>query len=489
MVGRRSLVMAITLMLVNGLNVAVGASARLHSQTYRAPHATPALTQSPTSTSTLTSTPTHTPTVTPKPMPDLVVVSITTDPCPLIKDQPGTVRVEVRNNGSAETTTTCWVGLYIDRAPLADPNRQGCSPALSVDQSEMVSYTVTLADIGYHYLTAWVDWLDWLPEEDEANNQKSEYVQVAEPTPTPPPTSTPIPTPTRQPGEPVNLVYNGDFEGAFVSREGLGEVADGWAPFVEAGGVPQFLKGTRKAKGRKSQRIWSDYVPFRAGIYQRVVGVTPGETYIARAQVLSIFGEGDTAIQGLNMGKQIGLDPQGGDDPSSPDVIWSDVNWEDRAWQEGEQALWVSATGGAGVITLFIRVNNAYGGHNDLFYIDEVSLYSFEPIPTTTQTPSPTATATPTSTSLPSPTLTSPPLRTLTPSATPLPLATATRTPLPTLTPERDQGEVWPIPASTPTLSPASSIIRQLIPRFFALVLAVILILTTAILYLQRATR
>jgi len=492
MTGRCSLVIAITLVLINGLNAAVGASALLHPLGDQTPTVTPTLTNTPThtptSTPTLTSTPTHTPTFTPTPLPDLVVVGITAHPSPLAKDRPGTVRVEIKNVGSAGTTTTCWVGLYIDCAPVADPDRQGCSPALSVNQSATISYTVTLADIGYHYLTAWVDFLEAVPELNEDNNQYSRSILVEEPTPTPTPTSTPLPTSTPRPGAPVNLVCNGRFEGAFISHEGLGEVADGWTAFVETAGAPQFLRGEEKAKGQSSQRIWSDYVPFRAGICQRIVGVTPGETYIARAEVLSIFGEGDTPVQGMNMGKQIGLDPKGGDDSSSPHVIWSDVNWEDRAWQEGEQALWVSATAEAGVITLFIRVDNVYGEHNDLFYLDEVTLYSFEPTPTSTQTPTPTATATSTSTPLPSPTMTSPPLRTSIPSATPLPLATATSTPLPALTAE-GEGQPPSIFTPTPIVLPTSSSIGRLIPLFFALALAIIITLTVAILWLQQASR
>ena len=474
------------------------------------PVLTPTATASPTPTSTYTPTPT--------PLPDLVVVSITTYPSPLVKDQPGTVRVEVKNKGSAATTTNCWVGLYIDRAPLGEPDQQRFSPALNVDQPAIVSFTVTLADVGYHPLTAWVDFLGAISEGNEDNNQYSDYIIVAEPTPTPTPTSTPLPTPTPtytplpsstptptpipsptptststptpsptptpRPGEPVNLVYNGGFEGAFVHYEGLGEVADGWTPFVETQGAPQFLRGKKRSEGQSSQRIWSDYVPFRAGIYQRITGVIPGQTYIARAAVLSIFGEGDKPIRGMNIGKQIGLDPKGGENPSSPSVVWSDVNWEDRAWQKGEKALWVSATAEASIITIFIRVNNVYGGHNDLFYVDEVTLYPFQPTPTPTRPSTPTAT--PTSTPFPSPTMPLPSLQTSTPSATPLSLATAISTSVPT-----SEGEGQPplTPTPTPSAPSTHSSIGRFILLFFALALGIIIMLTLAILWLQRTAQ
>ena len=436
-------------------------------------------------------------------MPDLVIANITTDPSPLVKGQLSTVHVEVKNEGSGQTMATCWVGLYIDRPPAGDPDQLMFSPPLAVDESVTVVYTIDLTDIGYHAFTAWADFLQTIPEEDEANNQHSVSIFVAEPTSTPTttstplptstptPTSTPLPTPTTRPGEMVYLVYNGDFEGEFISREGLGEVADEWAPFVETENKPQFLRGKERTKGQSSQRIWSDYVPFRAGIYQRVTGVTPGQNYIARAEMLSIFGVGDTPVPGMNMGKQIGLDPHGGEDASSSNVIWSDVSWEDRAWQEGERALWVSAIAEADAVTLFIRVDNVYGGHNDLFYIDEVTLHSSQATPTAaTQTPSPTATVTPP----PSSTATFVPLETLTPSATPLPLVTATSTPVLTPTQVNEEqpsssagSEEAPTP--TPTSMPTRRPIGRLVPILFVLALAIIVILIAAIMWLQPADR
>ena len=151
-------------------------------------------------------TPTSTPipsTPTPGPMPDLVVVDITTDPSPMVEDQLGTVQVEVKNQGSAEMVTTGWVGLYMDRVAEGDPDKQMFCPPLGVDESATVSYTVTLTDVGYHALTAWVDWLEAIPEENEANNQYSASILVAGPTPTPMPTATPKPTPIPPTATPV----------------------------------------------------------------------------------------------------------------------------------------------------------------------------------------------------------------------------------------------------------------------------------------------
>jgi hypothetical protein len=155
-----------------------------------------------------TTAPVPTSTLTPEPnKPDLVVVDITTNPSPMVEDQPGTMQVEVKNQGKAKMVTTCWVGLYIDRVAEADPDKKMFCPPLSVGESAIISYTVTLTDVGYHALTAWVDYLEEIAEEDETNNQHSASILVSEPTPTPmptpTPTHTPTPTPTATPATPT----------------------------------------------------------------------------------------------------------------------------------------------------------------------------------------------------------------------------------------------------------------------------------------------
>jgi hypothetical protein len=521
---KRVLVAVITIALVCEAGATAGVSVFGHVARAQTPLATPEATPTSIPTHAPTATLTRTPTATPVPpaLPDLTVLGITTDPSPLVKNQPGTVHVEVRNEGSGGTTGTCWVGLYVRRSPAGEPDQEMPIVTLDAGQSTTVLYTLSLAEVGHSALTVWIDWLGAMPEENEGNNQYSASILVAEPTPTPSSTSThvltvtpsrsstptatstpsatstwtPSPTPsvagtpastaTPGPGEPQNLVSNGGFETAFISHGALGEVAEGWTPFVETQGQPQFLRDDGEAVGQASQRIWSDYVPFRAGIWQRIAGVTSGQTYIARAQVLSVFGEGDTPVPGMNIGKQIGLDPQGGDDASSPNVVWSDMNWEDRTWQVGDTALWVSAVAKFDAMTLFVRVDNAYGGHNDLCYIDEVTLHSFEPVATPTQSLTPTNTATEASTAAP------PPDSTMTPSlsggstasATPLPKGTATSTPA-SVPPTLGVGQSSTSSVQTDASSPTERPIRRFIPLFFVLALVVIVGLVAAILWLQ----
>ncbi|MBL7184229.1 MAG: hypothetical protein ISS50_07245 [Anaerolineae bacterium] len=174
---------------------ALGAQQYLAWVTLAGPSPEPPVTEEPTP---MVTTPGPTSTPTPGLMSDLVVMDITTDPSPMVEDQPGTVQVEVKNQGSAGTVTTCWVGLYIDRVAEADPDKKMFCPPLSVGETVVISYTVTLADVGYHSVTAWVDWLEAIPEEDETNNQHSARI-LCELMPTPTPVRTPTPTVTPTP--------------------------------------------------------------------------------------------------------------------------------------------------------------------------------------------------------------------------------------------------------------------------------------------------
>jgi hypothetical protein len=180
----------------------------------------PSATPTPIPTSTPTPTPTPTSTPTPSPRPDLRVVSVTSDPSPMTKDQPGTVLVKVKNQGSAAMVTTCLVSLYIDRPAEAKADKLMVCPPLGVGDSATISYTVTLDEAGYHLLTAWADMLEAIPEMDETNNQDSAPILVAEPptpTPTPTPTNTPPPTttpvtpsvtPSVTPPSVIHLIFN-----------------------------------------------------------------------------------------------------------------------------------------------------------------------------------------------------------------------------------------------------------------------------------------
>jgi hypothetical protein len=279
--------------------------------------------------------------------------------------------------------------------------------------------------------------------------------------------------------EPENLIVNWSFEDGFYPYPMGGGVANCWVAFVEETippATPPIFRLTgyddfpEAIEGIHSQRIWSDGTGFIAGIHQQVSGVTPGVAYKAWVVWAAVKSSGTDEFI---MGRKIGIDPYGGTDPRSPDIVWSPEIWgyDKRQFE----LLKVSAVAQAETITVFLRVDNHVTHGQDQVFFDAVFLIvdpdqptatptpTAIPIPTSTDTPLPptptpvppvlslvegptsTPTPTPTFTDTPTPTATS----TDTPTATPTEIPTATNTPtataIPTATPTST-----PVPTATP---------------------------------------
>lgn len=236
--------------------------------------------------------------------------------------------------------------------------------------------------------------------------------------------------------------------------------------------------------------------PFLGGIYQQIP-VEPGGIYDANAQLIVYHIEPADKEDGA-VSRTIGLDPTGGTDPNSPNIVWSPEVWAfDHAHQMVFPELQVKATAQGNTITLFMRVNatNRRGG-NTYVWFDEIGMIKVgqgevptpTPLPATdtptplpaTNTPlPPTETATPLATDTPVPTDTPLPTETPTATATPVPptdtpTPTATATPLPTDTPTATPS---PLPTATPT---PVNMLAELIPvvggSIFCLSIVVILV-------------
>ncbi|MFQ6001556.1 MAG: hypothetical protein ACE5LG_07790 [Anaerolineae bacterium] len=260
---------------------------------------------------------------------------------------------------------------------------------------------------------------------------------------------------------PGNLIFNCSFEKGWVGID-LGEVGEGWWYFVEAG-RPAFVHSTfERRHGNTAQQIWSDGEAFTAGIYQQV-NVTPGVAYQAHVgwAVFASTNPDGSRNTGPLIERRIGIDPTGGTNPTSGDVLWSPSLWEDT---KDSSILTVSAVAQGPVITVFVRAHNPASHGADQVFFDVVSLVVSPEQPTSTPVPStPTSTPappTPTSTPVP-PTPTSTPVPP-TPIPTPVP-PTATPTPLPptpTFTP------VPPTPTPSPTSTPllATPAVRSAAP-------------------------
>ena len=199
-------------------------------------------------------------------------------------------------------------------------------------------------------------------------------------------------------------ILNGDFEGAFVPY-GNGEVAQYWQAYdlSPQAGLPQFRRSTWiLLHGAASQMFWKDHGLFHSGIMQVVdtsasssaARTMSGTTYIVRAWTYSIYSSASAPKQHNKIFKRLGIDPNGGTNPQSSSIRWTDwsANGQDKEWIRMEcrvEAL-------TNRITVFVEAYNVDIGGQDQVFIDDVSLeVQGGPTPTPTRTATPTPTPTP----------------------------------------------------------------------------------------------
>ncbi|MGE5139073.1 MAG: hypothetical protein ACM3JD_06420 [Rudaea sp.] len=217
--------------------------------------------------------------------------------------------------------------------------------------------------------------------------------------------------------DPGNLLKNGTMAGGPPASNG-DVVALYWTKFLNYGNQVHFENALNEGWDvNGSQYIWTDYGPFKAGIYQRVTNLTPGKTYhfwIVWGQTLQDTGGGNN-VRTNGIDRHIGVDPTGGTNPDSANVVWSVPYTGGSGFARAEWNLYFTASGSSA--TFFLRAINYLTWGRDKVFFDTVCL-------------SAAGSGTPTSTpwAAPSATPTGP---TATPSATP----TSTLTPTPTLTP------------------------------------------------------
>ena len=206
-----------------------------------------------------------------------------------------------------------------------------------------------------------------------------------------------------------NLVQNCGFDAGMAN----------WTPFVIAGAADvSTIDGDRCHTIHHPCGYISSAGGFTAGLYQQIP-VEPGGIYDANVQLV-LYDSYDKDDGGV--GRKIGLDPTGGTDPNSPNIVWSPEVWAfDHAHKLVFPELQVQATAQSGTMTLFVWVNNRARVPSPIFqvWIDEIGMIKIgQAEPTATPIP-PTATPVP-------------PTATPTATATPVP---PTATPRPTFTP------------------------------------------------------
>lgn len=143
-----------------------------------------------------------------------------------------------------------------------------------------------------------------------------------------------------QPQTAENLLSNPGFEEEFVAQEGDApqNIAAGWSAWhiPRADGNPAYANHapfydeetvrTRGDEPGKAQVYFNQYATHQGGIYQQVDSLTVGANYrfSIYAWVWSSIGQDwEISEQPGNVSVRVGIDPTGGADGASEDIIWS----------------------------------------------------------------------------------------------------------------------------------------------------------------------
>jgi hypothetical protein len=302
-----------------------------------------------------------------------------------------------------------------------------------------------------------------------------------------------------------NILPNCNFDGD----------TNGWTPFIEEGAANfSVLQGGGECHAPLCPAgyiVTEGY--FVGGIYQQVP-VVKGNTYFANIVWLAFDSfANDKSVNAVagGIGRRMGIDPLGGTESRSPNVIWGPENWRNDCKICANQE--VTAQAQADVITVFLRIDDrwrlraAEKGYSvppskDQFWIDDIGMKQVagsaapavaptEPPPADTPVPPPTDTPIPESpTVTPAPATDEPPeevvasladapteiaqvkssseTEPISPIATPMPVnviappptLTPSATPLPTATlEERERPHPTPTRTRRPTPTPEATLL------------------------------
>ncbi len=252
----------------------------------------------------------------------------------------------------------------------------------------------------------------------------------------------PLATYAQIPGQ--NLLTDGDFEApTWRAQDGIGElkIAPGWrAWYAEANRIQSYVKRpsncdisdptcywarpefnsadfdafpNRVHNGFKAQKYFTYGRMHEAGLYQQAVGILPGATlrfsiYLQAWQCSEPKNCGENGSRSdapAEMHLRVGIDPYGGTDPFSANVVWSP---EKPAFDQWVQfSVQAQAKGGAVTVFTHSRAEWDWPRVNNDVYLDDASLIVVDEgttVPGTAQpTGSPAPTLTPANTPTPRP--------------------------------------------------------------------------------------
>ena len=219
----------------------------------------------------------------------------------------------------------------------------------------------------------------------------------------------PLASHAQTPGQ--NLLTGGDFEApTWRAQDGIGElvIATGWrAWYVDANRIQSYVKQpsncdtsdracywmrpefnsadfdafpNRVHSGFKAQKYFSYGRMHEAGLYQQAVGIQPGATLrfsiymqawqCSKAEACGQNGNRSDAPAEMHL--RVGIDPYGGTDPFSANVVWSP---EKPAFDQWVQfSVQAQAKGGAVTVFTHSRAEWDWPRVNNDVYLDDASL-------------------------------------------------------------------------------------------------------------------
>ena len=143
--------------------------------------------------------------------------------------------------------------------------------------------------------------------------------------------------------------------------------------FRDTAGGPQETGPERKIEGDNSQKYFTYYTIHEAGLYQQAGGVKPGDRVRFSAYMeawSSPFNDPFHSVGQQSMGMQVGIDPTGGNNPWSSNIVWSPVQ---ESYDKFSQFA-VEAVAKNNVVSVWTRSHPVYAlQHNDV-YVDAASL-------------------------------------------------------------------------------------------------------------------
>ncbi|GAB4419661.1 MAG: hypothetical protein Kow00106_15940 [Anaerolineae bacterium] len=205
-----------------------------------------------------------------------------------------------------------------------------------------------------------------------------------------------------------NLLQNPGFEEPYITINddaGL-QVAANWQPWYkttppgESSAInarPEYkpAPSTRVRSGRAAQEYNTFFATHTAGVYQRVP-VSPNVDLRFSVYVYvwssATFANPDVSEQPNTVIINVGIDPTGGTDPDSPNIVWSD----DAEYYDQYREMSVVARSKGSAVTVFVRTApQGYVGVNNV-YLDDAALVPLSAMPTPGATVvQPTATPSP----------------------------------------------------------------------------------------------